>query len=613
MPLRLVDGTESGDLGLAAQLHTLSLAGSSSLNSPSSPSLLNRTLDDIPTQPSSVTAPVLSQPASPGHLVRSKTLPRLRTKSILGSADPPDAELAPLEPERLSKLRRWILAVTVVDFDLDIGPVVDTLYPPVRMSPEERQNVAFSSFPDSATFDTGSQSYSYRIRMRDISSGNTGFIYGYVMFLQKRDKSSKRGYLQRSVAILSYHPFPSLFTSIINILGPLYFSHGTPMLESACHNISNWPDPVPGSTLELGFLGSVINVELPDNSGHQQSIKTSSFGETFDPKIHILASIPLLQPAPLALFSSFVTKLWSLWECLILSEPILLFGSSPSDTSIVVWWLRDFLRPLPLFTDFRPYFHIQEQDFDQLVNKNPPKAGLLVGVTNPFFEGMCKHWPNVLSLERGARASTGTGTVTNEVGGASKAKAATRNGANGTAADLGPPPGFHTKHQRYISRDKDLLRRMEEAVRKGGALEVEVAHLVRAHFSSRTSQMLVPLNRYLMTLIPPSPTHTPSSSLPSSPTPPSPIPSPSLPSPTPSASATSTTSLTLNTTPRIRPFLPTQFLASLKTHGSPLPFRSSAKQKDFYERWLRTPAFGLWLTQRVEEVTGVLEKRSRVS
>lgn len=36
-----------------------------------------------------------------------------------------------------------------------------------------------------------------------------------------------------------------------------------------------------------------------------------------------------------------------------------------------------------------------------MVNKNPPKAGLLLGVTNPFFEGVCKHWPHVVSLERG--------------------------------------------------------------------------------------------------------------------------------------------------------------------------------------------------------------------
>ena len=33
-----------------------------------------------------------------------------------------------------------------------------------------------------------------------------------------------------------------------------------------------------------------------------------------------------------------------------------------------------------------------------LANKNKPRAGLLLGVTNPIFEEACKHWPHVLSL-----------------------------------------------------------------------------------------------------------------------------------------------------------------------------------------------------------------------
>ena len=33
-----------------------------------------------------------------------------------------------------------------------------------------------------------------------------------------------------------------------------------------------------------------------------------------------------------------------------------------------------------------------------LINQNAPQAGLLVGVTNPFYDGTCKHWPHHLSL-----------------------------------------------------------------------------------------------------------------------------------------------------------------------------------------------------------------------
>lgn len=49
-------------------------------------------------------------------------------------------------------------------------------------------------------------------------------------------------------------------------------------------------------------------------------------------------------------------------------------------------------------TDFRPYFHIHDQECEQFVNKNKPRPGLILGVTNPFFETMCKHWPHMLSI-----------------------------------------------------------------------------------------------------------------------------------------------------------------------------------------------------------------------
>lgn len=95
-----------------------------------------------------------------------------------------------------------------------------------------------------------------------------------------------------------------------------------------------------------------------------------------------------------------MANLWSIWECLLLCEPILVFGSSPAQTSQAIWWFRDLLRPIPIAGDFRPYFTMQDGDHSALINKLPPKPGLLIGVTNPFFEKSCNHWPHVLSLGR---------------------------------------------------------------------------------------------------------------------------------------------------------------------------------------------------------------------
>lgn len=77
------------------------------------------------------------------------------------------------------------------------------------------------------------------------------------------------------------------------------------MLESACHTLSGWcvafhfasirqahlekqrPDPTPGTTLELGFLGSVLHVEIPHSIDAQQLAETSSFNEKYDPTVHV--------------------------------------------------------------------------------------------------------------------------------------------------------------------------------------------------------------------------------------------------------------------------------------------------------------------------------------
>lgn len=45
---------------------------------------------------------------------------------------------------------------------------------------------------------------------------------------------------QRSLVILTHHQYPALFTALASIFGPLFQTHGVPMLEAACHNIASW-------------------------------------------------------------------------------------------------------------------------------------------------------------------------------------------------------------------------------------------------------------------------------------------------------------------------------------------------------------------------------------
>ncbi|KAF9065860.1 hypothetical protein BDP27DRAFT_1228430 [Rhodocollybia butyracea] len=498
----------------------------------------------------------------PPGLTRSATLPKVQPQS---KSDRLIADLEALEVDSgvLEKIRRWILAIAVVNFNIDEGPVVDGVWPPLVLFPKESENIAFGAFPDSLQFDEGSQIHSFRIRGEKISVSSEkrpasidGFIYGFSHFTQKRDPTSKRGYEQRSVVILTSHPYPAFFSAILSIFGPLFQEHGAPMLEAACHNIATWPDPTLGSSLEIGFLGTVFHVEIPHSGDDAQQLSGISLREQFNPKTHILASAPPFIPPPLLLFEASLSHLWTIWECVVLCEPILLFGSSPAQTSQAAWWFRDILRPLPLAGDFRPYFTIHDKDHSLFVNKLPPKPGLILGVTNPYFDRSCSHWPHILSLGRHIPPNTATKTTT-------------------ATATPGPPPGWTTKlHKRYISKDRGLLKQLEEACRSSERQKIDASLALRLHFCSRTNELLIPLTRYLHTLIP-----------------------------TPVEAAQGTK----GTKPlRLKPFNDVNFFASLKAHGSTLPFRSGRKRTEFYERWLKTPAFGLWLAQQESIVQDVL-------
>jgi hypothetical protein len=155
----------------------------------------------------------------------------------------------------------------------------------------------------------------------------------------------------------------------------------------------------------------------------------------------------------------------------------------------------------------------------------------------------------------------------------------------------GLEPGWKTKtHNRHTSKDRQLLQRLEAVAGGGNAkacglglpicfvlsdpctLGEEASLSLRRHFSSRSAALLVPLNRYLNTLIP-----------------------------RPSEVSGATADL------RLKPFNNANFFASLKAHGAALPFKSSTKQREFYERWLRTPAFGLWLARQEDVVGRTLE------
>jgi hypothetical protein len=380
---------------------------------------------------------------------------------------------------------------------------------------------------------------------------------GFSHFSRRKDPTCKRGYRQRSIVVIANKSYPALFTFVVSKIGTAYEMHGIPMLETACQNIASWPAPTPGSSLLLGIVGIALHVVLPHSEEERQLMEATAFAPKDDPHSFIMASATPSLPPPIELFEATLANLWSLWECLLLcNDGFLVFGASPSATSQAVWWLRDLLRPISTAHDLRPYFTLQDQDHTSLVNKLPPKPGLVLGVTNPFFERACQHWPHVLCL------------------GGQKSKT---NGSTNSTLSVGPSPGWKTTHKRFISKDRVLLKKVENCCRGSQKDKIQASLVLSQHFSSRTADFLVPLNRYLHTLIP----------------------------------APAKQGQTTHNNHRLKSFSQIDFFASLKAHGSPLPFKSAGKRIEFYERWLKSPAFGHWLAQQDRIVEQALSNRKQ--
>ncbi|GAA5847179.1 hypothetical protein JCM9279_006124 [Rhodotorula babjevae] len=614
-----------------------------------------------------------------------------------------------LSPDQLALVRRWIISFALVDFDVDTGPNLDNAYPPARLPAATRANVAFSSMPEAVglphpeQLPDGGYAYHWRVpypgeddlarldpeavdegdededeaRLLRLPEGEgaDGALHGFVWFVRDKDERLRRGYSQRSLVLISHLPALSgLFSALVSILGPLHFKHAQPggarggMVETACHNIASWPDPTPGATLELPFLGSVLTVSLPLPSQAQFPLPAPSSSAGSSPSSAPLrrtpSSAPIAPPTPAAwhlsrgaahlplvtgppailpaslpstplcvlLFppasptstsgSSSSTslgeigpvgysKLLLLWELVALGEPLLVWAAEPRVGAEVVEALKALIKPIPFAGDVRPYFHVHDADFTTLckAGKKPPQ-GLLVASTNPLLLSTCKHWPHVLRLDRAAPASSSASpssspTLTLPASASSSSTSVIaplrpRSASNGNGHTLGGGEdgsasggagkefGLRSSSKRHVKKDEAVEKEIAELWKRGEYLACDA--VIYRHFAALTERFLAPLNRYFGTLWAGNEAVAARA----------PLVSPG-PSPLPSTR-----------------FSRSAFLASLRTHGSPLPLKSGAPSlsqpgstatERFYSRFVDGANFERWAEKRVRDTGGEVRRR----
>ena len=131
----------------------------------------------------------------------------------------------------------------------------------------------------------------------------------------------------------------------------------------------------------------------------------------------------------------------------------------------------------------------------------------ILGVTNPFFAKALQHWPHVVRIGDSPASplrSALTGGSRNKLPASLVARLnssplTSGAGLTASAADLGP--GVHTKYKPFLRKDRSLLSKITQGIERQRPSEVQSA-LIRRHLMELTQSFLMPLERYLASLMP---------------------------------------------------------------------------------------------------------------
>ncbi|XP_042911217.1 protein DENND6B isoform X2 [Parasteatoda tepidariorum] len=394
------------------------------------------------------------------------------------------------------RFSRWVYCICVVTFDLELGQAMEMVYPAhVKLTEKEKASICYMAFPDSNSGCMGNTQFYFRMRQCPVRRPNLqvhedfnkscmvplqiDFCHylGFVYFRQVKDKSLPRGYFQKSMVLLTKLPLVSLFTEVLGKIAPSFFSNGEPCLESACHDIDQWPHPAPGLPLSLPLMGNVLQVYIPSRIDASSPISRDEESEENTVQIYEKINIP--SSYEVDIFQSFLpvlSHIQLLWELVVTSEPIIVMASSPTITCDIVQALISMIWPLKYCCDYRPFFTIHDSEFKEYTTKVQAPPPVILGVTNPFFAKTLQHWPHIIRI--GDLQS-----VPN--------KHKIKRGGNIKVLDS--KPGLYTQYKPFLSKDKDVLKHILKGIQSERPVEVQNT-ILRHYLLELTQSFIIPLD-----------------------------------------------------------------------------------------------------------------------
>uniref|UniRef100_A0A8C2DM06 DENN/MADD domain containing 6Aa n=1 Tax=Cyprinus carpio TaxID=7962 RepID=A0A8C2DM06_CYPCA len=457
----------------------------------------------------------------------------------------------------------WLHCICVVGFDLELGQAVEVIYPHhSKLTEKEKTSICYLSFPDSNSGCLGDTQFCFRFRQaagRKSSLGCfldhfdrdapvclkvSGYYYGYVYFRQVRDKSLKRGYFQKSLVLISKLPYVTFFHSLLKLIAPEYFEKQEPCLEAACNDIDRWPTPCPGKILTLPIMGVVMKVTAIFFFVRYQ--------------LSVLVSIILPTVHEVDLFRCFhpvFFHIQMLWELVLLGEALVVMAPSPAESSETVLALVSCISPLRYCSDFRPYFTIHDSEFKEYTTRTQAPPSVILGVTNPFFAKTLQHWPHIIRIGDMNLLPINSELVCECL----------------LVSRL--VSGVYTAYKPFLNKDEDIIKQLQKGVQQKRPSAAQNA-ILRRYFLELTQSFIIPLERYVASLMPLQKSISPWKS-----------------------------------PPQLRPFNQEEFMKTLEKAGPQLTSRLKGDWIGLYRCrfFLRSPNFDGWFRNRRKEMMQKLE------
>ena len=487
----------------------------------------------------------------------------------------------------------WVHSICVVTFDLELGQAIESVYPAhVQLSEADKTNICYLAFPDSNSGVMGDSQFHFRIRLspkqhhcRHITKNkihteynrkcpttiayDPNYLFGFTYFRQVKDPSIRRGYFQKSVILLSKLPLVSLFNQVTAAISRKFFDNGEVSLEVACHDIDQWSLPIPGHSLELPLMGHLFQVHLPSSS--TRSVECGNETVTLAPNQTGMFLPNLTTSADtIDLFTCLlpvIEQAHTLWELVLTAEPLVVMASNPTICSSTVQYLTTIIYPLSYCADYRPFYTIHDSDFKDITSSNSSALpNILLGVTNPFFTKALDHWPHIVKLGGGLEPPAPNGSAKSPSHGANQKKM-----KNISKFKMDAKPGVYSSSKGLLDKDKAMIKAILKGVQLKRPNPVQSA-LIRRHFLELTQTFMIPLERYLASLMPLAKNISP-----------------------------------YRAAPQVKPFNADDFLKSLESCGPQLTSTVKGDWEGLYKRFFKSPNFVGWYSQRNREVSQKLQ------